>query len=442
MMLPFLVAVAYSRCVYDKSTWTVTISGANSAPAKCWRETDVVKVVVIKDDVTFLPDGYFKSMKSLEVVNFGKSSSLARIGESCFLGCAHLKGIIIPGSVRIIGRAAFQNCVSLQHVEYLGYSYFDRSLALFSPGRVREVFVPIGYKYATFSGIKTTARPNVVPSISASTGGDGAATYTPAPSDNDGSDLESDQVSDIVSDEISDVVSDFESDPISEVASDFEDVVSDVASDFESDPISEVASDFEDVVSDVASDFESDPISEVASDFEDVVSDVASDFESDPISEVASDFEDVVSDVASDFESDPISEVASDFEDVVSDVASDFESDPISEVASDFIDADVETVVTLSSSSSVVQESTTQVSVSDSGAALEQSSSKGASSKLQLVGAISGSFVLIALIIVGGYILFRKRRGSSAPKTNYKPRRGRRPDATGETGTLEDESHV
>ena len=396
MMLPFLVAVAYSRCVYDKSTWTVTISGANSAPAKCWRETDVVKVVVIKDDVTFLPDGYFKSMKSLEVVNFGKSSSLARIGESCFLGCAHLKGIIIPGSVRIIGRAAFQNCVSLQHVEYLGYSYFDRSLALFSPGRVREVFVPIGYKYATFSGIKTTARPNVVPSISASTGGDGAATYTPAPSDNDGSDLESDQVSDIVSDEISDVVSDFESDPISEVASDFEDVVSDVASDFESDPISEVASDFEDVVSDVASDFESDPISEVASDFEDVVSDVASDFE----------------------------------------------SDPISEVASDFIDADVETVVTLSSSSSVVQESTTQVSVSDSGAALEQSSSKGASSKLQLVGAISGSFVLIALIIVGGYILFRKRRGSSAPKTNYKPRRGRRPDATGETGTLEDESHV
>ena len=396
MMLPFLVAVAYSRCVYDKSTWTVTISGANSAPAKCWRETDVVKVVVIKDDVTFLPDGYFKSMKSLEVVNFGKSSSLARIGESCFLGCAHLKGIIIPGSVRIIGRAAFQNCVSLQHVEYLGYSYFDRSLALFSPGRVREVFVPIGYKYATFSGIKTTARPNVVPSISASTGGDGAATYTPAPSDNDGSDLESDQVSDIVSDEISDVVSDFESDPISEVASDFEDVVSDVASDFESDPISEVASDFEDVVSDVASDFESDPISEVASDFEDVVSDVASDFE----------------------------------------------SDPISEVASDFIDADVETVVTLSSSSSVVQESTTQVSVSDSGAALEQSSSKGASSKLQLVGAISGSFVLIALIIVGGYILFRKRRGSSAPKTTYKPRRGRRPDATGETGTLEDESHV
>ena len=350
MMLPFLVAVAYSRCVYDKSTWTVTISGANSAPAKCWRETDVVKVVVIKDDVTFLPDGYFKSMKSLEVVNFGKSSSLARIGESCFLGCAHLKGIIIPGSVRIIGRAAFQNCVSLQHVEYLGYSYFDRSLALFSPGRVREVFVPIGYKYATFSGIKTTARPNVVPSISASTGGDGAATYTPAPSDNDGSDLESDQVSDIVSDEISDVVSDFESDPISEVASDFEDVVSDVASDFE--------------------------------------------------------------------------------------------SDPISEVASDFIDADVETVVTLSSSSSVVQESTTQVSVSDSGAALEQSSSKGASSKLQLVGAISGSFVLIALIIVGGYILFRKRRGSSAPKTTYKPRRGRRPDATGETGTLEDESHV
>ena len=442
MMLPFLVAVAYSRCVYDKSTWTVTISGANSAPAKCWRETDVVKVVVIKDDVTFLPDGYFKSMKSLEVVNFGKSSSLARIGESCFLGCAHLKGIIIPGSVRIIGRAAFQNCVSLQHVEYLGYSYFDRSLALFSPGRVREVFVPIGYKYATFSGIKTTARPNVVPSISASTGGDGAATYTPAPSDNDGSDLESDQVSDIVSDEISDVVSDFESDPISEVASDFEDVVSDVASDFESDPISEVASDFEDVVSDVASDFESDPISEVASDFEDVVSDVASDFESDPISEVASDFEDVVSDVASDFESDPISEVASDFEDVVSDVASDSESDPISEVASDFIDADVETVVTLSSSSSVVQESTTQVSVSDSGAALEQSSSKGASSKLQLVGAISGSFVLIALIIVGGYILFRKRRGSSAPKTTYKPRRGRRPDATGETGTLEDESHV
>ena len=396
MMLPFLVAVAYSRCVYDKSTWTVTISGANSAPAKCWRETDVVKVVVIKDDVTFLPDGYFKSMKSLEVVNFGKSSSLARIGESCFLGCAHLKGIIIPGSVRIIGRAAFQNCVSLQHVEYLGYSYFDRSLALFSPGRVREVFVPIGYKYATFSGIKTTARPNVVPSISASTGGDGAATYTPAPSDNDGSDLESDQVSDIVSDEISDVVSDFESDPISEVASDFEDVVSDVASDFESDPISEVASDFEDAVSDVASDFESDPISEVASDFEDVVSDVASDFE----------------------------------------------SDPISEVASDFIDADVETVVTLSSSSSVVQESTTQVSVSDSGAALEQSSSKGASSKLQLVGAISGSFVLIALIIVGGYILFRKRRGSSAPKTTYKPRRGRRPDATGETGTLEDESHV
>ena len=396
MMLPFLVAVAYSRCVYDKSTWTVTISGANSAPAKCWRETDVVKVVVIKDDVTFLPDGYFKSMKSLEVVNFGKSSSLARIGESCFLGCAHLKGIIIPGSVRIIGRAAFQNCVSLQHVEYLGYSYFDRSLALFSPGRVREVFVPIGYKYATFSGIKTTARPNVVPSISASTGGDGAATYTPAPSDNDGSDLESDQVSDIVSDEISDVVSDFESDPISEVASDFEDVVSDVASDFESDPISEVASDFEDVVSDVASDFESDPISEVASDFEDVVSDVASDSE----------------------------------------------SDPISEVASDFIDADVETVVTLSSSSSVVQESTTQVSVSDSGAALEQSSSKGASSKLQLVGAISGSFVLIALIIVGGYILFRKRRGSSAPKTTYKPRRGRRPDATGETGTLEDESHV
>ena len=396
MMLPFLVAVAYSRCVYDKSTWTVTISGANSAPAKCWRETDVVKVVVIKDDVTFLPDGYFKSMKSLEVVNFGKSSSLARIGESCFLGCAHLKGIIIPGSVRIIGRAAFQNCVSLQHVEYLGYSYFDRSLALFSPGRVREVFVPIGYKYATFSGIKTTARPNVVPSISASTGGDGAATYTPAPSDNDGSDLESDQVSDIVSDEISDVVSDFESDPISEVASDFEDVVSDVASDSESDPISEVASDFEDVVSDVASDFESDPISEVASDFEDVVSDVASDSE----------------------------------------------SDPISEVASDFIDADVETVVTLSSSSSVVQESTTQVSVSDSGAALEQSSSKGASSKLRLVGAISGSFVLIALIIVGGYILFRKRRGSSAPKTTYKPRRGRRPDATGETGTLEDESHV
>ena len=96
----------------------------------------VLSSVCIPDGVRELCDCCFKGCKSLRRVNFGSSSSLERIGDSCFASSG-VEEASIPDGVRELCEGCFEGCSSLRRVmfgsssslERIGFRAFPKSVS-------------------------------------------------------------------------------------------------------------------------------------------------------------------------------------------------------------------------------------------------------------------------------------------------------------------------
>ena len=84
-----------------------------------------IQEVSIADNASELCDGCFKVCKSLRCVTFGSSSSLERIGVSCFQGTAIVEAAI-PDGARELCDFAFYECKSLFCVKFGFASSLER----------------------------------------------------------------------------------------------------------------------------------------------------------------------------------------------------------------------------------------------------------------------------------------------------------------------------
>jgi hypothetical protein len=80
-----------------------------------------LKSIVIPASVGVIRNSAFQGCQSLDSVTFEAGSGLREIGERAFaglLGPSRLKSIVVPASVGVIGKNAFQGCESLETVMF------------------------------------------------------------------------------------------------------------------------------------------------------------------------------------------------------------------------------------------------------------------------------------------------------------------------------------
>ena len=115
---------------YDKTTFTLTISGNGKITSSPWLDEFDEKQwgvdVVITDGVTSIPEGAFRFMW-MDNVTIG--ADVIEIGNAAFSDC-YIKKLQLPESVREIGKCAFNTCeklkeINLQYVEQIGERAFE-----------------------------------------------------------------------------------------------------------------------------------------------------------------------------------------------------------------------------------------------------------------------------------------------------------------------------
>ena len=85
-----------------------------------YRENKTMQIVLIPKSVKRIGKQAFNNCLALEKVIFEADSQLEIIDEEAFCNCDSLKNIMIPSSVTNIGEGAFANCDSLKRVNYNG----------------------------------------------------------------------------------------------------------------------------------------------------------------------------------------------------------------------------------------------------------------------------------------------------------------------------------
>ena len=104
-----------------------------------FKYNEILKKVIISDNVECIKDETFYGCSSLEEVIIGKS--VFEIGEYAFLGCYALKKINIPDNVKYIRDLAFQDCKSLEEVT-LGKSLLEIGRCAFSMCPIKNIVIP------------------------------------------------------------------------------------------------------------------------------------------------------------------------------------------------------------------------------------------------------------------------------------------------------------
>ena len=105
-----------------------------------------ILAVSIPNNVSELCEGCFKECKSLRRVTFGPSSSLERIGVSCFEGSG-VEEVCIPDGVRELCDGCFKECKSLGRVTFGPSSSLERiGVSCFEGSGVEEVCIPDGVR--------------------------------------------------------------------------------------------------------------------------------------------------------------------------------------------------------------------------------------------------------------------------------------------------------
>ena len=98
--------------------------------------------VSIPNNAWELFDGLFQRWKRLHRVTFGSSSSLERIGASCF-EYSIVEEVSIPDSVRDLGDRCFSRCNNIRRVTFSSSSSLERiGVSCFASSVVEEVSIP------------------------------------------------------------------------------------------------------------------------------------------------------------------------------------------------------------------------------------------------------------------------------------------------------------
>ena len=84
-----------------------------------------IQHIYVPDSVRELCEDCFNGCSGLRRVTFGSSSSLERIGDSCFR-CSGLEEVSIPDSVRDLGKSCFGLCTRLHRVTFGSSSSLER----------------------------------------------------------------------------------------------------------------------------------------------------------------------------------------------------------------------------------------------------------------------------------------------------------------------------
>ena len=101
-----------------------------------------IQGVIIPNNVCELCDCRFRWCKSLRRVMFGSSSSLKRIGVSCF-ELSRIEEVSVPGGVRELGDRCFKQCENLRRVVFGPSSSLERiGVSCFEDAGFEEVNIP------------------------------------------------------------------------------------------------------------------------------------------------------------------------------------------------------------------------------------------------------------------------------------------------------------
>ena len=110
------------------------------------RASQQLRDVSIPNNVRGLCNRCFYDCKSLRLVNFGSSSSLERIGDSCFEGSG-VEEVSIPDSVRRLCDRCFYGCKSLRRVNFGSSSSLELiGDSCFADSGVEEMSIPDGVR--------------------------------------------------------------------------------------------------------------------------------------------------------------------------------------------------------------------------------------------------------------------------------------------------------
>ena len=123
--IPDAVEIIGEDCFYSCIELCHVIFGEHSSlkrigPGAFTGDSEVgcpLRRIQIPDSVEVLGGGCFEGCKDLQYVEFGKASSLKKIGPSAFAMCA-LKEIHIPDAVTKLGRGCFEMCSELERVTF------------------------------------------------------------------------------------------------------------------------------------------------------------------------------------------------------------------------------------------------------------------------------------------------------------------------------------
>jgi hypothetical protein len=146
---------------FGEGVWLKIPSDINGYPVTCLGESALegcaaVKTVAMPESIRRIDRWAFQGCTSLTAVTFKKGSRLETISDGVFMDCAALSGITLPKSFQTLGMFVFSGCTALKdlNVEKGNSSYVSRegviftadgsALAAFPPARKGEYAIPEG----------------------------------------------------------------------------------------------------------------------------------------------------------------------------------------------------------------------------------------------------------------------------------------------------------
>lgn len=166
---PIIPVGAFADLGIDKIYIPDTVTEVGSAALQGNNMTSIV----LPESVTKIGDSAFYNCSKLESVNIPSgvkeitnvfsncaklkqvkfSEGLTTIGFSCFSGCTKLNNLVIPSTVTSITNTAFQQCLELTDLKYLGGSDPTIGNGVFEDAHITKICVTEAYQGETFGGL-------------------------------------------------------------------------------------------------------------------------------------------------------------------------------------------------------------------------------------------------------------------------------------------------
>ncbi|MCM1054503.1 MAG: leucine-rich repeat domain-containing protein [Bacteroides sp.] len=118
-------------------------SGLESIGANAFADCTDLNTVIVPDTVRTIGRNAFGSSEKLDTVSIGTSSALTEIGEEAFINCTALENISLPQSLETVGSKAFKDCTGLKSITIPNLVSFIGSEAFKGCTRLSAAKLPI-----------------------------------------------------------------------------------------------------------------------------------------------------------------------------------------------------------------------------------------------------------------------------------------------------------